>query len=48
MTLHFFFVKIISMIVGEYKQRAVYKSSYVVFNGSDSVLETSGAIFGVN
>ena len=33
------------MILGEYEQTAVYKRYNVVGNGSDSVLETSGATF---
>ena len=41
-------VKIVSMIVGEYKQRAVYKRYNVVGNGPRSVLETSGVIYRVN
>ena len=46
--LYFCFAKIVRMIVGEYEQRAVYKCYHVVGNGSDIVLETSGAIYRVN
>ena len=40
----FCFAKIVRKIVGEYKQRPVYKRYNVVDNGPDSVLGTSGAI----
>ena len=36
--------KIVRWIVGEYEQKAVYKRYDILGNGSDSVLETSGAI----
>ena len=40
--LYCFFSKIARMIVGEYRQRSVYKRYNVVGNGPDSVLKTSG------
>ena len=43
--LYFFFVDIVRIFAGEYKQRAVYKHCNVVGKGLYSVLETSFLVF---